>query len=41
MIWDSNLIEETVKLANDCRNLRRQVAGIHDDKDKGNSTLRV
>lgn len=30
MVGNSNLIEETVELSNNCGNLRGQVAGIHD-----------
>jgi hypothetical protein len=31
MVRNSNFIEETVKLPDDCRDLRGQVAGVHDD----------
>jgi hypothetical protein len=29
MAWNSDFIEETMKLSNDGRNLQRQIAGIH------------
>jgi hypothetical protein len=32
MTRDSDFIEQTVELSNDSRNLRRQIAGIHDEQ---------